>query len=136
MELVKLHSAKKKLDQLCFALDILDANSDHYINLIHKFDRESTIEENTHILTPKNHMVNRISRAKRKSLENEMCSICLDTHHYKYIVRTSCGHIFGKCCFQSHLKAINKKNDTYDLITCCPMCRSTELSITLFAMKK
>jgi hypothetical protein len=131
-----LISAEKKLDRLKFELEILDANSDYYIKLIHYYDNKSTIMDQTHIITPTNHAVKRISRTKRRQLENELCSICLDTHSYRDIVRTSCGHIFGKCCFQNHLKALNKRNSGGDeLMTCCPMCRSTKLSMTLFAIK-
>lgn len=35
---------------------------------------------------------------------NNCCSICLNTHDLKHLIKTSCGHYFGKQCFAALLK--------------------------------
>lgn len=122
-----MYAAQKNYQNLQFELDLLDIDSEYYLNIINDYNRKSQQEEDTWIITSKNHSVKRISRNKRRKLENETCAICLDTHGYKDIVKTSCGHVFGRKCIQQNLKCLR---------TSCPMCRSSHLSFSLFTSKK
>jgi hypothetical protein len=53
-------------------------------------------------------------------LLEECCSICCDHHHKTDSVRTSCGHCFGKECFEKWENVQNEKES--EII--CPMCRT------------
>ena len=50
----------------------------------------------------------------------ECCSICCDHHDKVDSVRTSCGHCFGKECFEKWENVQNEK----ELEIICPMCRT------------
>lgn len=127
-------SLEKDITQTEFDKTIIEANIAYYEELYISYSRRH--EHASYIITPKNHTVRRLSKTACRTLEKETCSICLDTHGHKDIVKTSCGHIFGKSCFQQHLKAINPSDhEDAPLRTCCPMCRTTNLSMTLFAKK-
>ena len=73
-----------------------------------------------------------ITKTKRKHLESEACSICLETHTYKNMVQLNCSHIFGKVCFQKLLQKAEEKDSALK----CPLCR-TECceKYSLFKMK-
>ena len=73
-----------------------------------------------------------ITKTKKKHLESEACSICLDTHTYKNMIQLNCSHIFGKVCFQ---KLLQKAEEKY-IAPKCPLCR-TECckKYSLFKMK-
>jgi hypothetical protein len=76
-------------------------------------------------ITKNNATIVKLPTKKIKQIEKCICCICLDTHKYKDIIKTSCNHIFGKKCFKPILKNEYK----------CPMCRNTKLSLTIFRAK-
>jgi hypothetical protein len=68
-----------------------------------------------------------------KIVAKNCCSMCLDTHDLKHLVKTSCGHYFGKQCFAALLK--HKYYDDEEVIT-CPNCRLDDFSLQKFKYKK
>jgi hypothetical protein len=72
------------------------------------------------------------NKAAKIAAEN-CCSMCLDTHDIKHLIKTSCGHYFGKQCFASLLK--HKFYANIEVIT-CPNCRSNNFSLQQFKYKK
>jgi len=131
-----LYSVQSKLKLILFEYDLLEIEADYYLNIINNYYSAREKEEQICLLAPNSHPVKRITKMKRRELERETCAICLDMHGYKDIVKTSCGHVFGKTCFQNHLCTLNKHNHSNLLRTSCPMCRRTDLSFTLFSLKK
>ena len=131
-----MYAMQSKLKLILFEYYLLEVEADYYLNIINKYYSECEKEDQIFSLTPKTQPVKRITKTKRRELERETCAICLDIHGYKDIVKTSCGHVFGKTCFQQHLMTINKHNHSNVLRTGCPMCRRTDLALTLFALKK
>jgi hypothetical protein len=128
------NALQKQVDQIIFDQSIIDANISYYENIYESYNDKA--KHSPCVITSKNHAVHRISKFACRTLEKETCSICLDTHGYKDIVKTSCGHIFGKSCFQNHLRSINPSDyEDAPLRTCCPMCRRCNLSLTLFAKR-
>jgi len=76
---------------------------------------------------------NCITRSKGKEISSNVCSLCLDTHHVKHTIKTSCGHYFGKPCFAALAK--HKFYDDKSVVT-CPYCRSNVSSLSQFKYKK
>jgi hypothetical protein len=79
---------------------------------------------------------NYITKNKGKEISSNMCSVCLDIHDAKHIVRTSCGHYFGKPCFATLIKQKFKfgKFETHHVK--CPYCRSNVVTLCQFKYKK
>lgn len=81
---------------------------------------------------------NYITRNKGKEISSNMCSVCLDTHDAKHIVKTSCGHYFGKPCFATLIKQQFNFNKyvfkSYHVK--CPYCRSNVVTLCQFKYKK
>lgn len=75
--------------------------------------------------------VRNITKSKMIKLENEECCICLEKHKIKDIMTTSCGHIFGKSCFEKILRNRYYK----DLEMVCPLCRSLAVDVTIYRRK-
>ena len=142
------YKIKEKMDDLYnkhYALEkpnkILDyeANiywelSQYYLdknNKLMKYNPETRDFEDFYI-TKKDTPLKTITKTKRKHLESEVCSICLDTHTYKNMIQLNCSHIFGKVCFQKLLQKAEEK----DIAPKCPLCR-TECckKYSLFKMK-
>jgi len=132
----RMYSMESKLKQIMFEYDLLEIEADYYLKIINDYNSACEKEENNCVITQNSHSVKRITKTKCRILERETCAICLEQHGYKDIVKTSCGHVFGKTCFQHHLITINKDNRSNVLRTSCPMCRRTELSLTLFSLRK
>lgn len=65
-------------------------------------------------------------RRKTKKMKDEICGICMETHEAKHLVRTTCGHIFGKQCFST---LVEFHYNNYDEVLHCPMCRSTDYDL-------
>ena len=61
------------------------------------------------------------------------CSLCLETHDLKHLVKTSCRHYFGKKCFAALLK-----NNFYveNQKIRCPNCRNDDITLQQFKYKK
>ena len=60
----------------------------------------------------------------------DSCGICLDCHKVNLLVKTSCGHVFGKKCL-SNLIDFHFENNRKKV--CCPLCRND--SFDLFRYK-
>jgi hypothetical protein len=131
-----MYEIQSKLKIIMFEYDLLEIESNYYLKIINDYNSTYEKEDQIWSLTPNTQPVKRITKTKRRELEMETCAICLDIHGYKDIVKTSCGHVFGKTCFQNHLRTLNKHNHSNVLRTGCPMCRRTDLAFTLFALKK
>jgi len=72
-------------------------------------------------------------RRKTKKMKDEICGICMETHEAKHLVRTTCGHIFGKQCF-STLVEFHYKNG--DAVLHCPMCREVDYDLLRYKMRR
>jgi hypothetical protein len=71
----------------------------------------------------------KLSSIEKLCIEREPCSICLNKHDAKKIIRTNCDHYFGKYCFTDYVNT-NFDNDR-DIV--CPLCRNQHLdSFTKF----
>jgi len=71
-----------------------------------------------------------ITKTKRKQVESEVCSFCLDTHTYKNVIQLNCSHVFGKVCFREWL--VQKRRH---VVMKCPLCRTELTTYSLFKMK-
>jgi hypothetical protein len=142
------YKIKEKMDDLYnkhYALEkpnkILDyeANiywelSQYYLdknNKLMKYNPE-TRDFDDFYFTKKDTPLKTITKKKRKQLESEACSICLETHTYKNMMQLNCSHIFGKVCIRKLLRKAEEK----DTAPKCPLCR-TECckKYSLFKMK-
>ena len=63
---------------------------------------------------------------KMAKMEKELCGICMETHTIRHLIRTTCGHIFGKYCFSTLVEYHYKRGDD---VLHCPMCRSTDYDL-------
>jgi hypothetical protein len=79
---------------------------------------------------------NYITKNKGKEISSNMCSVCLDTHDAKHIVKTSCGHYFGKPCFATLIKQKFKFGKFESHHVKCPYCRSNVVTLCQFKYKK
>ena len=73
------------------------------------------------------------TKGARISATNE-CSLCLESHDVKHLVKTSCGHYFGKKCFAALLR--NKFSEYDEEIVRCPNCRNDAVTLCQFKYKK
>jgi Ring finger domain len=62
---------------------------------------------------------------------SDLCAICLETHNKGEIVRTECGHEFGKECWHMFVDSRHE----YGVIH-CPACRKANPKVRTFACKK
>ena len=115
---VAMHAAINRKDNFMFECDLLEIHYEYFLDIMNRYDIDDE-KSAPNIL--------KISRAKRGRLEKELCAICLDTHNYKDLIKTSCGHIFGKCCYNSHMNTLHGER--------CPMCRTCSPSIYVFGKK-
>jgi hypothetical protein len=60
---------------------------------------------------------------------SNICSLCLEKHKIKDIVKTSCGHYFGKLCFANLVKHEYEKRSNKII---CPNCRCKKYSLQCF----
>jgi len=74
-----------------------------------------------------------ITRSKGKNLADNCCSLCLENHDIKNLIRTSCGHYYGKSCFSEFVKHCFYEDENKFK---CPNCRCDEFSIQQFKYKK
>ena len=76
-----------------------------------------------------------VTRKKGAQLKDDnCCSMCMESHDIKHIVKTSCGHYFGKQCFASLMKHQYYKNNSKTIN--CPNCRCQEFTLQQFKYKK
>ena len=64
-----------------------------------------------------------------KIASSNVCSLCLENHKIKDVVKTSCGHYFGKLCFANLVKHGYEKRSNKII---CPNCRSKKYSLLCF----
>jgi len=128
----KKRKRSKNLKKLYYLRDVDDFISDiwsYAINHIIKFceyDKLFTIDK-------KYCSTAHITRTKGKKLSDNCCSLCLENHDIKHMIRTSCGHYFGKSCFAEFVKhCFYEDKDKFK----CPNCRCDEFSIQQFKYKK
>ena len=62
---------------------------------------------------------------------SDLCAICLEIHNKGEIVRTECGHEFGKECWHMHAESRRQ----YGVVH-CPACRKADPKVRTFACKK
>ena len=141
------YKLKQKMDDLYnkhYALEkpnkILDyeANiyweiSQYYLDKLNKLTKYNpkTRHLDDFYFTKKDIPLKTITKTKKKQLEIEVCSICLDTHTYKNMIQLNCSHIFGKVCFQKILQKAEEKG-THSK---CPLCRTMCEKYSLFKIK-
>jgi len=75
----------------------------------------------------------KVTKSKGKKIEDNICSLCLENHDIKHLIKTTCGHYFGKQCFAALMKHRWSKDET---IISCPNCRSSQYSLEQFKYKK
>jgi hypothetical protein len=62
---------------------------------------------------------------------SDLCAICLETHNKGEIVRTECGHEFGKECWHMFVDSRQQYGGFH-----CPACRKANPQVRTFACKK
>ena len=118
----KYYALQKSNKILKYEADILWEISEYYLdkwNKVMKKKKKDTSLKKT------------ITKTKRKQIESEVCSICLDTHSYKNVIQLNCSHVFGKVCFQKLLVVQKRKH----FVIKCPLCRTEPTKYSLFKMK-
>uniref|UniRef100_A0A6C0HZ32 RING-type domain-containing protein n=1 Tax=viral metagenome TaxID=1070528 RepID=A0A6C0HZ32_9ZZZZ len=120
-----LKNAEHDAEVLHFELDILENNYEIHWLGYNKLDKkiESFISINE-----KNSKIRHVTKKKAKIIEDNGCSICLDNHKITGMVTTSCGHTFGKSCFEKTMKFNYYENNTI----CCPLCRKNNLEFAIY----
>lgn len=69
-----------------------------------------------------------------KPLE-DFCGICMDEHTRRDSIHTSCGHDFGRMCYERysiHNTNINVNAGRIHRCTPCPMCRNATPELTVY----
>jgi hypothetical protein len=92
--------------------------------------------EDDHLFTLNNKLCStaHVTRTKgaKISATND-CSLCLESHDLRHLVKTSCGHYFGKKCFAALLK---NRFEEHDSTIKCPNCRNDGVTLQQFKYKK
>jgi len=73
-----------------------------------------------------------LTKKKARQLETNECAICMDPHRAKDMATTSCGHSFGKTCFDELIEKTCRINKTL----CCPLCRNEQMQMTIYRTGK
>jgi len=124
-----IHNAYRDSQLLKFEMEILEYNSDIYCLGYNKTHEKIS----TMLLVNKNNSKTRyLTKAKSRWLEEQDCSICMDKHKITDIITTSCGHSFGKTCFEKLMHIQSKKN----CAICCPLCRTCNLDFIMYRKNK
>jgi hypothetical protein len=74
----------------------------------------------------------RVTKNKGTKIAENVCSLCLENHDIKHLIKTTCGHYFGKQCFAALIKHKFLSDET---IITCPNCRSCDYSLQQFKYK-
>jgi hypothetical protein len=70
-----------------------------------------------------------VTKKKGNNVTSDVCSLCLERHKIKDVVKTCCGHYFGKLCFANLVKhEYNKRSNKVK----CPNCRNKKYSLQCF----
>ena len=130
----KHHALEKPNKILDYEATIYWEIACYYLNIHNKLMKYNlkTRDFDDFYFTKKDTPLKTITKTKKKQLESEACSICLETHTYKNMMQLSCSHIFGKGCIRKLLRKAEEK----DIAPKCPLCR-TECckKYSLFKMK-
>ena len=86
---------------------------------------------NVYKITADNSVRRKVTKNKKRTMEREMCSICLENHSIKDVVTTSCGHHFGKSCFEQIIEKCSRNCTQLS----CPLCRNTEMGYYRYYVK-
>jgi hypothetical protein len=129
------HYALQKPNQILkYEVDILWEISCYYLdkfNKVMKYDPKTKDFEELYFTKKNTPLKKKITKTKKKQLESEVCSICLDTHTYKNVIQLNCSHVFGKVCFQKLLQRSEEKGCDSK----CPLCRTASTKYSLFKVK-
>ena len=130
----KHHALEKPNKILRYQVDIYWEISQYYLdkwNKIMKYDPKTRDFEELYFTKKNTPLKKTITKTKKKQIESEVCSICLDPHTYKNVIQLNCSHIFGKACFQK-LSVVRKRK--YFVVK-CPLCRTECTKYSLFKLK-
>ena len=122
-KIMKKINQKKDIDD--FICDIWSDTIDQ-MNIYCEYDDLFTID-NKYCSTA------HITRSKGINIADNCCSLCLENHDIKHLIRTSCGHYYGKSCFAEFVKHCFYEDEEKFK---CPNCRCEEFSIQQFKYKK
>ena len=125
-----MYEKEKSMKLLDLEVTILSDYLDHYLSIANRHMKTS-VRSRTNFFTKKFYSVKQITKAKRQQVEKEICAICCQTHLYKDLIETTCGHVFGKPCYQQYIES-NKAGN----IGCCPMCRTKDYDFLVYSLRK
>ena len=74
-----------------------------------------------------------ICKKQSKKLKETSCGICLDCHSVNLLVKTSCGHVFGKKCLSEFIDYHFTNNSKK---VCCPLCRNDSFDLFRYKINK
>jgi hypothetical protein len=100
-------------------------------NKVMKYDPKTRDFEELYFTKKNTPLKKTITKTKKKQIESEVCSICLDAHTYKNVIQINCSHVFGKSCFQK-LSVVRKRKH---FVVKCPLCRTECTKYSLFKLK-
>lgn len=130
----KHHALEKPNKILKYQVDIYWELTQYYLdkwNKIMKYNPEIKDFEELYFTKKNTPLKKTITKTKKKQIESEVCSICLDAHTYKSVIQLNCTHIFGKSCFQK-LSVVRKRKH---FVVKCPLCRTECTKYSLFKLK-
>jgi len=120
----KKYKKLKAIDDLTWELyDCAVDGINHWVEDDHLFTLNNKLCSTAHVTRTK---------GSKLSADNE-CSLCLESHELRHLVKTSCGHYFGKKCFAALLR---NKFDADETIIRCPNCRNDGVTLQQFKYKK
>ena len=77
-----------------------------------------------------------ITKQKANNLSRQTrCGLCLETHSIQHLMKTSCGHLYGKKCFSELLKYHFYRGEK-DILIMCPLCRNKEFTLYCYHVNK
>jgi hypothetical protein len=121
-KITKKFKKLKEIDDLTWELhDIALEGISLWINDDYLFTLDNKLCSTSHI-----------TRTKGAIIASNECSLCLETHDVRHLIKTSCGHYFGKKCFALLLK--NKFFEDETIIR-CPNCRNNAVTLQQFKYK-
>jgi len=116
----KMFVMKRRAELMRFEHDVAECITNIHHNIRTKFSKKLKMLHHIKPENTSNCKIVHITKMKIQQLEKEDCCICLEPHKLKEIVTSSCGHTYGKTCFEH----IVKKRLNSDKEPICPLCRS------------
>ena len=96
-----------------------------------KCDKEESFYINSDICT-----IIQITKQKANNLSRQTrCGLCLEQHSIQHLMKTSCGHLYGKKCFSALLKHHFNRGEK-DILLMCPLCRNKEFTLYCYHVNK